>query len=69
MFDNFNTKALLVITPFFLCIFAFAYMMNIQNNEFKLKMAAAGLEECKTSFYERDIIWVKSCSEYIKSRN
>lgn len=36
-----------------------------QTNEHELKMAQAGLEQCKPAWLSTQIIWVKSCKELI----
>ena len=58
------TKALLLmcgIAMFFLMI----GMLVKDSRDHDLKMAQAGLEQCKPHWMNNQIIWVKSCKEII----
>ena len=58
------TKALLLmfgIAMFFLMI----AMLVKDSRDHDLKMAQAGLEQCKPYWMNNQIIWVKSCKEII----
>lgn len=58
------TKALLMMSGA-LITFLLICMLIKDSRDHDLKMAKAGLEQCKPHWMNQQVIWVKSCKEII----
>lgn len=61
--DDFS-KALIAVGVLFL-IGLFIFMFNSNNREYDIKMAQAGLEQCKPHWMNQQVIWVRDCKQII----
>lgn len=62
--DDFS-KALIAVGVLFL-ISLFIFMFNSNNREYDIKMAQAGLEQCKPHWMNQQVIWVRDCKQILE---
>lgn len=62
--DGFSKALFVIIIIAIIC--AMIILNSKDEREYNLKMAQAGLEQCKPHWMNKDIIWVKSCKEIME---